>query len=154
MEIIEGGKKMMNEEKMNEETKKCADLVVGEMNDRIDELRRLYDAWRQGEDYEDDAEDEWDKIDCESIYDHGLGFDYVEPNTFDEQPLGYWRYQLSWGGPSDEFRYVDDGSIEYWYMEWFDSAHRILTGRDHAFMQEFAESFFMITHKGKWERDY
>ncbi len=145
---------MMNEEKMNEETKKCADLVVGEMNDRIDELRRLYDAWRQGEDYEDDAEDEWDKIDCESIYDHGLGFDYVEPNTFDEQPLGYWRYQLSWGGPSDEFRYVDDGSIEYWYMEWFDSAHRILTGRDHAFMQEFAESFFMITHKGKWERDY
>ena len=145
---------MMNEEKMNEETKKCADLVVGKMNESIDELKRLYDAWRQGEDYEDDAEDEWDKIDCESIYDHGLGFDYVEPNTFDEQPLGYWRYQLSWGGPSDEFRYVDDGSIEYWYMEWFDSAHRILTGRDHAFMQEFAESFFMITHKGKWERDY
>ena len=54
MEIIEGGKKMMNEEKMSEETKKCADLVVGKKNDRIDELRRLYDAWCQGEDYEDD----------------------------------------------------------------------------------------------------
>tara|TARA_B100001778_G_scaffold334454_1_gene345872 strand:- start:593 stop:1057 length:465 start_codon:yes stop_codon:yes gene_type:complete len=154
VKTIEGGKKMMNEEKMNEETKKCADLVVGKMNDKIDTLRRLYDAWCQGEDYEDDAEDEWDQIDSETIYDYGLCFDYVEPNTFDEQPLGYWRYQLSYGGPSDEFRYVDDGSIEYWYMDWFDGAHRSLMGSDYAFMQELAESFFMMTHKAKWERDY
>jgi len=137
----------------NEETKRCADLVVGKMNESIDDLRRLYDAWCQGEDYEDDAEDEWDQIDCKSIYNYGLSFDYVEPNTFDEQPLGYWRYQLSYGGPSDEFRYVDDGSIEYWYMDWFDGAHRSLMDSDYAFMKELAESFFMLTLVTVYIRD-
>ena len=33
-----------------------------------------------------------------------LGFDYVEPHTWDDQPEGYWRWQFSWGGPSDELR--------------------------------------------------
>ena len=30
----------------------------------------------------------------------GLGFDYVEPHTFTDQPEGYWRWQFSWGGPA------------------------------------------------------
>ena len=34
----------------------------------------------------------------------GLGFDYVEPHTFTDQLEGYWRWQFSWGGPSDELR--------------------------------------------------
>jgi len=29
-----------------------------------------------------------------------LSFDYVEPNTFNDQKEGYWRWQFSWGGPS------------------------------------------------------
>ena len=29
-----------------------------------------------------------------------LGFDYVEPNTFEHQVEGYWRWQFSWGGPA------------------------------------------------------
>ena len=33
-----------------------------------------------------------------------LGFDYVAPHTWDDQPEGYWRWQFSWGGPSDELR--------------------------------------------------
>ena len=58
----------------------------------------------------------------------GLSFDYVEPNTFNDQTRGYWRFQLSWGGPSDEFRIYTDiftnkiHYIEYWYMDWFDGA--------------------------------
>ena len=56
-----------------------------------------------------------------------LAFDYVEPHTFDKQPEGYWRWQFSWGGPSDELRaYVNrDDSIhrvEYWFMDWMDGA--------------------------------
>ena len=31
-----------------------------------------------------------------------LSFDYVAPHTFNDQPEGYWRWQFSWGGPSDE----------------------------------------------------
>ena len=57
----------------------------------------------------------------------GLSFDYVAPHTFTDQAEGYWRWQFSWGGPSDELRaFVNrDDSIhrlEYWYMDWYDGA--------------------------------
>ncbi len=57
-----------------------------------------------------------------------LGFDYVEPHTWDDQPEGDWRWQFSWGGPSDELRaYVNrDDTIhrlEYWYLDWGDGAY-------------------------------
>jgi len=56
---------------------------------------------------------------------YGLGFDYVDG----EKP--YYRWQLSWGGPSDEFRFFTFKSrysedllrIEYWFMDWYDGAH-------------------------------
>ena len=56
-----------------------------------------------------------------------LGFDYVEPNTFEHQVEGYWRWQFSWGGPSDELRaYVNElkeiHRLEYWFMDWMDGA--------------------------------
>ena len=57
----------------------------------------------------------------------GLGFDYVGPHTFTDQLEGYWRWQFSWGGPSDELRaFVNlDKSIhrlEYWFLDWGDGA--------------------------------
>ena len=57
----------------------------------------------------------------------GLGFDYVEPHTFTDQLEGYWRWQFSWGGPSDELRaYVNElreiHRLEYWFMDWMDGA--------------------------------
>ena len=66
------------------------------------------------------------------FYEYGLGFDYVAPNTFKGQRRGYWRYQLSWGGPSDELRfYGDEGmlitKVEYWFLDWFDGAHKNVT---------------------------
>ena len=73
----------------------------------------------------------------------GLGFDYVEPHTFTDQLEGYWRWQFSWGGPSDELRaYVNrDDSIhrvEYWFMDWMDGAKLELQPDEHAWqrMQE------------------
>ena len=79
-------------------------------------------AERVGEQWEDRKKDlenpEWTDW---------LGFDYVEPHTFTDQLEGYWRWQFSWGGPSDELRaYVNyDHSIhrlEYWFMDWMDGA--------------------------------
>ena len=63
-----------------------------------------------------------------------LGFDYVEPHTWDDQPEGYWRWQFSWGGPSDELRgYVNEHGelhrLEYWYLDWGDGAH-VLVDQD------------------------
>lgn len=64
---------------------------------------------------------------------YGLSFDYVAPGTFERQREGYWRYQLSWGGPSDEFRFYasdpqsDCYKIQYWFLDWFDGAHKNVT---------------------------
>lgn len=71
--------------------------------------------------------------------DYALCFDYVAPFTFDDQPEGYFRYQISWGGPSDEFRFFINPDlschrIEYWFLDWFDGAHRDCT-RDATAMQ-------------------
>ncbi len=60
---------------------------------------------------------------------YGLSLDYVAPETFNQQAEGYFRYQISWGGPSDEFRFFVNPDllchrIEYWFLDWFDGAHR------------------------------
>ena len=67
------------------------------------------------------------KIDMSVPEFEGLGFDYVEPHTFHDQLEGYWRWQFSWGGPSDELRaYVNEQKeihrLEYWFMDWMDGA--------------------------------
>jgi len=67
---------------------------------------------------------------AEYVAENTLAFDFVKGNTFKNQPDGYWRLQLSWGGPSDEIRYYKaDRSdkktydqITYVYMDWFDGA--------------------------------
>lgn len=66
------------------------------------------------------------------LEDYALGFDFVPPHTFDDQSEGYFRYQISWGGPSDEFRFFHDPAtctlrVEYWFLDWFDGAHRDCT---------------------------
>ena len=82
----------------------------------------------------------------EGIYlgEYALCFDFVEPNTFDDQPYGYWRYQISWGGPSEEIRFnteFDEDStdrftkdvitnVEYAYLDWFDGATITLENDD------------------------
>lgn len=81
-------------------------------------------------------DDEFDNF-RESLRDefnaYGLCFDYVEPETFTEQLEGYWRFQISYGGPSEEIRfYYSAGAsrpyrIEFWYLDWFDGAPEDIT---------------------------
>lgn len=47
-----------------------------------------------------------DDIDFDSLYE-------------DIQENSYYRYQLSWGGPSDEIRIYKNGLIEYVFLDWF-----------------------------------
>ena len=54
-----------------------------------------------------------------NLSDYGLSFGYVELGTFNDQNEDYFRYQFSWGGPSDELRIYEDGTIEYVFLDWF-----------------------------------
>lgn len=55
----------------------------------------------------------------EALHDYGLCFDYVEFGTFGDQNDDYFRYQISWGGPSEEIRFYANGAIEFVYLDWF-----------------------------------
>lgn len=93
--------------------KKCVDLVNKNYQSRLKEISNAYNN--------DDLDiSEW-------LSQYGLSWDYVVSNTFDNQLEGYYRWQLSWGGPGDEFRIYTDNdknikSVEYWYLDWFDGA--------------------------------
>ena len=115
----------------------CAERVQGELKQTIEVLEILLNL-----------EPEEEHEDFGSLFDYGLSLDYVEPNTFEDQEQGYVRYQLSWGGPSDEFRYYVsyDGSpyhIEYWFLDWYDGAHIELTGYYKDVMMEVWEAMYM-----------
>ena len=43
--------------------------------------------------------------DIGTFWEYGLALDYVAPGTFKDQKQGYFRYQISVGGPSEEFRF-------------------------------------------------
>ena len=57
-----------------------------------------------------------------SLSDYGLCIDVVRAGTFPHQRADYLRWQLSYGGPAEEFRIYKNGDVEFWYMDWFDGA--------------------------------
>ena len=60
---------------------------------------------------------------------HGLSLDWQEGDDGEE---GFLCYLLSWGGPSDELRFYRDGTVEYWFKDWFDGASRDVSREDWA----------------------
>ena len=105
--------------------KTCKERVKGHLDGRIEDLRKLMKA------YHEDPDKSLD--DLGNMYEYGLCFDYVAPKTFEDQEQGYFRYQLSWGGPGDEFRFYCGPEfiphlIEYWFLDWYDGASIILGG--------------------------
>ena len=89
--------------------KNIEEVGMGHLESRIEDFKRFMEAR--------DLEDAGD--DLGSFYDYGLSFDYVELGTFKPQEEDYFRYQLSWGGGSDEVRFFVDGTMEYVYLDWF-----------------------------------
>jgi hypothetical protein len=78
--------------------------------------------------------------------DYGLAFDYVAPGTFKDQRRGYFRYQISYGGPSEEFRFNADENLNmtscvFWYLDWYDGAFVPVTGRNREVWREIWEDF-------------
>lgn len=122
----------------------CEHRINSELRSRAADLRRLWAAYYDGDER---------VADLGSLCEYGLCFDYVAPGTFDEQREGYFRYQLSWGGPSDEFRFFVNPDlschrVEYWFLDWFDGAHHNLAGDDEMLLLELWEWFCDLgTHR-------
>jgi len=90
-------------------TKRCADLIAEKYKDRLDQFKKGLKS----------------KDPIKWLVESVLGFDYVTPETFKDQNQGYWRMQISWGGPSDEVRWYTNNGIDfskttYAYLDWFD----------------------------------
>lgn len=123
----------------NERELTCKDRIAYRLQERIDDLLKLWDLYQSGEEEGDP--------DLGSFYEYGLAFDFVAPETFDDQNYGYFRYQLSYGGPSDEFRFMtedpeaDAPPVEYWFLDWFDGAHIHLKGEDLKLLHEIWQFF-------------
>ena len=115
----------------------CKERITKELNDRIKDLETLFSLYKYGEDASDP--------DLGRFEEYGLCFDYVEQNP-PETPQAYFRYQLSWGGPADEFRFfvnpdLTPYSIEYWFYDWGDSAKIELTGKRWKLLEDIFEHF-------------
>ena len=127
--------------------KTCKERLESEFNNTFETLKDLWEF------YLDDSPLDHPEHET-NMYEYGLCFDYVAPFTFKDQREGYFRYQLSWGGPSDEFRIyaqkIDDYrfsvyKIEYWFLDWFDGACKTLwpTGDYFELIEEIFEMFFV-----------
>ena len=112
--------------------KTCKEQVKDHLKSRIKTIRSLLKYYCKNKPHPEYGE----------LFEYGLSFDYVEPWTFSDQPAGYWRYQLSWGGPSDEFRfYVDSENNVRRIHYWFDGAGLNLTGKCFSTMEEVFHIF-------------
>jgi len=124
---------------MEERQPSCEEQVEASLESTLEDLRKLWEAYMEGEEEVEDLG---------SIYDYGLCFDYVAMGTFTDQDEPYFRYQLSYGGPSEEFRIYTGADfepyrIEYWFLDWFDGASRTLYGEDLELLSEIFTNLFV-----------
>lgn len=86
---------------MSNEQKKCSELVEAALESRMEDINEI--------------------LYTDKFYEYGLDFGFVELGTSSDQTEPYYRYQISWGGPSEEFRIFHD-RVEFWFLDWFDGA--------------------------------
>lgn len=104
---------------MNEE-KTCTERVADSFNNRMDDIREL---WKL-----DQTDPDAEHPELGRFNDYGLSWEYVPAGTFCDQTIGFFRWLLSWGGPSEAFRFYTDpdyniARIEFWFLDWNDGAY-------------------------------
>ena len=115
----------------------CKDQIQDSLKRKMNNLKKLWVAYYSGEEEVEDLG---------TFYEYGLCFDYVPQGTFTDQKKAYFRYQISWGGPSEEFRfYVNPDlsvyKIEFWFLDWNDGASLELQGENYKLMVEIYTFF-------------
>jgi len=114
---------------MSDREQTCSERVGPAWESTKEDLEALWAAYMDPDNENDEAED------LGSIFEYGLSFDWVPAGTFKGQEEGFFRYQFSWGGPSDEIRFYCGPDFrlhraEYWFMDWFDGASQNVTGEE------------------------
>lgn len=127
----------------------CEKRIEAELRERIKDIRKLWKAYYNNTGSVDE--------DLGTFEEYGLCADYVAPGTFASQKRGYFRWQLSWGGPADEFRFYMDENlkaiiIEYWFLDWFDGACISLSDSDYQLIEEIFTSYFKESSLVEHER--
>jgi len=118
------------------------EIVLESKRDRLGDIETLWNLYQEDPKAHDS--------DLGRLDEYGLCFDYVEPHTFSGQQEGYRRWQLSWGGPQEEFRIfmcedkLTIHNIEFWYLDWFCGTGIKLYGADRQLLEEILVGFFGI----------
>jgi hypothetical protein len=112
--------------------------VKAHYKNRMADITKLWKLYQQDCEANDDDLGNWNE--------YGLAFDYVPKGTFDNQRRGYFRYQISWGGPSEEFRFFVDETLnittcQFWFLDWFDGAFIRVTGKNLDTWREIWDDF-------------
>jgi len=122
---------MENEDKVyNERNRSCKERVEQYFKNRIRDIKILFKA----------KENQTEELG--NLNEYGLCIDLVEAGTFKGQREDYYRYQLSWGGPSEEFRIYKNGEVEFWLLDWFDGACVEVIGEDANIIKEIVSWSF------------
>jgi hypothetical protein len=108
-------------------------IVVGEEEFRFDSSNFDNDTPKTEQAYSMFADDIEETL-RDRFHEYGLAFDYVPRWTFNDQELGFARFQLSCGGPQEEIRFFCDEQrspyrVEFWFLDWGDGACIDITGR-------------------------
>ena len=104
---------------------KCEDKIEQHLRDRIEDIKVALAGH-----FEEGIEDLIDWL-------HSVSLSYEEDTHYRA-----WNWALSWGGPSDGFRFFEDGAIEYYFMDWFDGATRELRGEQLEVLRELYSRCF------------
>jgi hypothetical protein len=140
---------------------KCADLICTRYANTISEIRDMVriDLCRSGSD--DEIHEQYDKL-----KNYSLSLDYVLSGELGNK-YACFRWQLSWGGPSDEFMFPFNDHVftyendlgmyyfdynatdkmgrkacQYWFRDWGDCAHVNVVDEEHALlMQEVLNTY-------------
>jgi len=102
--------------------KTCKERIDENLKHRLEEMREILEI--------EDPDKAIDRID-------GISLAYS-----DDQHYRAKNWLLSTGGPEDGFRFFEDGTIEYYFKDWFDGAVRELYGEEKQIMEEIYSRFF------------
>lgn len=109
--------------------KKCVELVKPACRSRMEDIKIILSG--------DSAKCEEEGLPT-NIGEYGLCIDFIESGTFTDQKEAYTRYQISWGGPSEEFRVFND-RVEFWYLDWYDGSYTTLWPDDEKIIRDIVD---------------